>query len=290
MRLDLDELVARCTFPPSGSEVDCAFSGGPDSTALVALARRAGCRVTAHHVDHGLRPGSADDAERARAIASRLDVAFALHTVQVTPGPNLQARARHARRATLPAGSMTGHTCDDQAETFLVRLLRGSGATGLSGMQPGPAHPILSLRRRETEALCTRLGIEPVRDPTNQRLDGWRNRVRHELLPLATDIADRDVTLVLARAADLLRDDDAFLDELAAEIDPTDARAVAQAPPVLARRAVRRWLTVDGYPPDTAAIDRVLAVARGEAVACELPGGRSVRRTDQRFRVFDTNR
>ncbi len=157
-------------------------------------------------------------------------------------------------------------------------------------MAPGPARPILGLRRTETEAVCAELGITPVRDESNDRRDVWRNRIRHELLPLATDIAARDLTPILTRTADLLRDDDAYLDALAAGIDPTDARMVAAAPPVLARRALRNWLTVDGYPPDAASIDRVLSVAHGDAQACELTGGRRVERSNQRFRIIAPGR
>ena len=181
---------------------------------------------------------------------------------------------------------LTGHTADDQAETVILRLLRGSGSGGLSAMTPGPTHPILALRRSETEQVCVEIGIEPVRDGSNEVLDMWRNRVRHELLPLASEIAHRDLTPILTRTADLLRDDDRLLDALATSIDPTDAKAVAAADPVLARRALRRWLSVDGYPPDAASIERVLAVARGDGIACELPGGRRVERSNQQFRII----
>lgn len=285
-----EELLARCTFPPPGAPLACAFSGGADSTALIVLARAAGLVPVAHHVDHGIHDGSVAASEQARTIAERLDVAFVLHRVAVPPGPNLEARARDARYAALPDGVATGHTVDDQAETLLLRLIRGAGATGLAAMAPGPTHPILGLRRAETTRLCADHGIEPVHDPTNVSGDHWRNRVRNELLPLAADIAQRDVAAILGRTSELLRADDRFLDDLAAGIEPTDARAVAAAPPVLARRALRRWLTEAGYPPDSASIDRVLAVARGEATACELVGGRRVERRHQRFRIVDAER
>jgi tRNA(Ile)-lysidine synthase len=281
-----DALLPRCHFPAAGTLLPCAFSGGPDSTALLALACAAGCRPVAHHVDHGIRTESEVEAGRAKSIAEQLGIPFVLHRVIVEPGPNLEARARAARLEVLPEGAATGHTLDDQAETLLLRLIRGSGTTGLTAMEPGPAHPLLAIRRDETVALCASLGIEPVRDPSNTTDEPWRNRVRHELLPLAADIAERDVATILARAADLLRDDDRFLDELAAAIDPTDARAVAAAPVVLARRALRRWLTESGYPPDRASIERVLAVARGEAVGCEITGGRRIRRSGQRFDIL----
>jgi tRNA(Ile)-lysidine synthase len=283
----LDSLLPRCTFPDPGREAACAFSGGPDSTALIALADHHGLVVTAHHVDHGIRPESPADARRARDIARDIGVEFVLHHVDVPPGPNLEARARAARRAVLPPDAMTGHTLDDQAETLIVRLLRGSGTTGLAAIEPGPRHPLLALRRDETEAVCRVLGIEPIRDATNDDAVLWRSRIRHELLPLASAISARDVAPILARTADLLRADDQLLDELAADIDASDARAIASAHPVLARRALRRWLSVDGYPPDAAAIDRVLEVARGQAGACELPGGRRLERSLQRFRIVE---
>jgi tRNA(Ile)-lysidine synthase len=253
----------------------------------VALAVRHGLHVVAHHVDHRLRPESAAEADTAERIAVALGVPFVRHVVAVAPGPNLEARARTARLAVLPEGVLTGHTADDQAETVLLRLLRGSGGDGLSGIAPGPLHPLLGLRRRDTEAVCAELAIEPVRDASNISPAMWRNRVRHELLPLASEIAGRDLVPILARTADLLRDEGAVLDELAGGVDPTDAPVVASAPPAIARRALRHWLAVDGYPPDAASVERVLAVARGEAVACELSDGRRVERSRQRFRIVE---
>ena len=188
----IDRLLPRCRFPAVGTTVDCAFSGGADSTALLVLATAAGLVVTAHHVDHGLRPGSADEAEQARSIAERLGVTIVVHRVDPGPGPNLEARARAARRAVLPVGALTGHTADDQAETLLIRLLRGAGGTGLSAMRPGSTKPLLDLRRTETVAVCASLGITPVIDPSNIDPAMWRNRVRHELLPLLADPSDRE--------------------------------------------------------------------------------------------------
>ena len=159
----------------------------------------------------------------------------------MAPGPNLEARARAARYAVLPAGVLTGHTADDQAETVLLNLVRGAGLDGLAGMAP-EGRPLLALRRHETRALCAALGLDPVADPSNDDPGLRRNRVRHELLPLLDGVADRDVVPVIARQADLARADATALDELAAGLDPADARALAAAPPALARRAVRRWL------------------------------------------------
>ena len=261
------------------------MSGGADSLALLVLAVDAGCRVTAVHVDHGLRRDSVAEAGVVAAAARAHGAAFRAERVTVAPGPNLEARARAARYAVLPPDVLTGHTADDQAETVLVNLLRGSGLDGLAGMRPA-GHPLLRIRRAETRALCATVGLAPIDDPTNASPAHRRNRIRHELLPLLDAIADRDVAALLARQAVTLRDEAELLDTLAAAVDPTDARAVAAAPRPLARRAVRRWLTC-GYPPDAAAVERVLAVARGDAVACDVGGGRRVRRSGQRLQLLD---
>lgn len=277
-------LLTRCTFPAAGTRVACAVSGGADSTALLALAVAAGLDVTAVHVDHGLRPGSAHEADVVRANAERLGAAFRAERVQVADGPNLEARAREARYAILPPGALTGHTADDQAETVLLNLLRGAALPGLAAMRPGPTKPLLALRRADTVELCTALALPAIDDPSNRDPRHLRNRVRHELLPLLADLARRDPVPLLTRQADLAREESDLLDALATGIDPTDAKALAAAPRPLARRAVRRWLTTD-HPPDAASVERVLAVAAGTAEAAEVTGGRRVERHRQRLTV-----
>jgi tRNA(Ile)-lysidine synthase len=184
----------------------------------------------------------------------------------------------------------TGHTADDRAETVIINLLRGAGLDGLVGMRSvgGPTgcvrHPLLGLRRSYTLEVCRRLGWTPFEDPSNADRTLLRNRVRIELLPALNDAAGRDLVPILVRQAALMADEADILDSLSAEIDPTDALAVARAPRALARRAIRRWLhTV--HPPDAATVERVLAVARGDAIACELPGGARVSRTNQRMSI-----
>jgi tRNA(Ile)-lysidine synthase len=278
------QLLERCNFPEPGTRVDCAVSGGADSVALMVLAALHGCAVTAWHVDHGLRVGSSDEATVVNTLAEQLGVAFESRAVVVEDGPNLEARARHARFAVLPAEILTGHTADDQAETVLINLLRGAGLRGMSGMRPDHSKPLLALRRADTRALCATLGVKVVEDPMNEDPRFQRTRIRHELLPLLDHIAERDVAAILARQADMLRDDDALLDELASALDPTDARALIAAPVSLARRALRRWLA-DPYPPDVATLERVLDVARGNTLACDIGANRRVRRSQQRLRI-----
>jgi tRNA(Ile)-lysidine synthase len=280
-------LLGRPTFPPPGTQVTCAVSGGADSLALLILGVAAGCEVTAVHVDHGLRPGSAAEAEVVATAATRVGARFRRARAPVPPGPNLEARARAARYAVLPADVLTGHTADDQAETVLLNLLRGAGLDGLGGMSP-QGHPLLGVRRAETRALVAAEGLVPVDDASNRDPAFRRNRVRAELLPLLDAIAERDVAAVLARQAELLRDEAAVLDDLAAAIDPADAPALAAAPPPLARRAVRRWLAAGReHPPSAPAVERVLDVARGTRRATEVGGGRRVSRRAGRLRLSD---
>ena len=265
------------------------MSGGADSLALLALAVEAGCAVTAVHVDHGLRDDSAAEADRVAAAAARLGAGFRAVRLRVAPGPDLEARARAARHTALGPDAALGHTADDLAETVLVNLLRGAGPSGLASLRPGHRHPILGLRRAETRTLCAERGLDPLDDPSNTDPRFVRNRLRAEVLPLLNAVAGRDPVPLLVRTAQLAAADADLLDALAAGLDPTDARSLAAAPAPLASRAVRRWLAGEGdgpggaerHPPDRAAVGRVLAVAAGAAVACELPGGWRVARHDQ---------
>lgn len=314
----MSELAARCDFPPPGTAVAVAVSGGADSLALLVLAAVAGLEVTAVHVDHGLRAGSADEAATVAGVASRFGARFEARRAHVDPGgPGAEAgggpeaRARRARYAALPPGVLTGHTADDLAETVLLNLCWGAGIDGLSPLLgrpanlrqpanprqpadpprevPQPRRPLLGLRRAETHRLCEQLGLTPVCDPDNDDLRFRRNRVRHQLLPLLADVAGRDPVPVLVRQARLLDDDARFLASLADAIEPTDAAAVAAAPLPLARRAIRAWLRAgadaEAHPPSAAEVARVLDVAAGGAVACEVSGGRRVARSAGRLSV-----
>ena len=145
-------LLERCRFPAVGSAVACGLSGGPDSSALVALASRAGLKVTAWHVNHKLRPSAADDEAAARCIASLLGAGFEARSVSVAPGSNLEARAREARYAALPDDVMVGHTADDRAETVLFNIGRGGGS-------PGPALDLRASPGPFSDCAVTRLAL-----------------------------------------------------------------------------------------------------------------------------------
>ena len=242
-----------------------------------------GEEVIAHHVDHGLRPNSSIESDRVARLANQVGAKFRSVAVSLEEGPNLEARARSARFDALPDDVLTGHTADDQAETIILHLLRGGGPDALAGMGD-EHHPIIKLRRADTESVCQIFEWTPVEDPTNEDPRFRRNRVRHEVLPLLNDVAERDVVPLLIRAGEIAEKDADLLDQLAQEIDVTDAAALASAPIALARRSIRAWLRGE-HPPDLASVERVLQVARGEALGTEITGGRSVRRTNGKLRL-----
>jgi tRNA(Ile)-lysidine synthase len=281
-------LVPEDVTPP----VVVGCSGGPDSLALLALAVDAGLEPIAVHVDHGIREAGAVEAEVVADAASRLGAGFDARRVSVEPGANLEARARTARYDALEdaraahhaTAVLVGHTADDQAETVLLNLLRGSGAAGLGGMPARRGHvvrPLLGVRRADLQEVCTQRGLVPVSDPSNQDLAFRRNWIRHEVMPLLEKVAGRDLTPVLVRQAEVLRSESDLLDTLARSAWPGEAgargRDLAALPQPLARRAVRCWL--GSPPPSLEDVDEVLAVARGERRAVDLAGRRRVRRS-----------
>jgi len=281
-----EELLKKCTFPEG--PLACAVSGGADSMALLALASFTGQKVKAIHVHHGIRPESEKEADLVHDAAKRFDADFESKKVEVAQGPNLESRARLARYGVLPDGVLTGHTADDQAETILLALIRGSAWHGLSGMRPSASKPILSLRRSETVELCQELKIDFFTDPSNKDLAFRRNRIRHEALPLLNEIADRDLVPLLSRQADLLRSGADFITQQTKNIDPTDCETLLETHPALAREAIRNWIWEtrnNDHPPDLATIERVLEVARLEALATEIGGGWRVARTNRILRI-----
>jgi tRNA(Ile)-lysidine synthase len=280
----------------AGDRVVVACSGGADSLALLVHACAASLDVVVVHVDHGLRAGSERDAQVVRDAAARFGAEVRVVALELDARANLEARAREARYAALEriaddvdaVAILVGHTRDDQAETVLLALLRGSGAAGLAGMparRGRVVRPLLGLRRAETRELCARLGLVPVVDPMNDELHHRRVWLRREIIPRLERGARRDLVEVLARQAAVLRDDDELLNALSAEHEPDDAVALAALPRALATRVVRGWL--GSPPPSSATVDAVLAVARGERRAADVPGGRRVERVGARLHLLE---
>jgi len=206
---------------PAGGLGLVAVSGGADSTALLLALRRLGCRLHVAHLDHGLRPESDADAEFVRELSARLglsctvarrDVAAYRGRHKLSP----EAAAREVRYAFLRETAervgaqaiFVAHTANDQVETFLLRLIRGAGPAGLSGMKPKDGQlcrPLLGVWREEVEAFLKEHGQEWREDATNSDPAFLRNRVRHELLPLLVSL-NPGVKEVLRREAEAMAD------------------------------------------------------------------------------------
>jgi tRNA(Ile)-lysidine synthase len=268
--------------PYASAPLLVACSGGADSMALLdaACALRPG-RVHAAVVDHGLQDGSA---ARSAALVERLrsrGVEAAVHTVQVGTRGGIEAAARDARYRVLAAARphpdsavLLGHTLDDQAETVLLGLGRGSGARSLAGMRawaPPWLRPLLGVRRACTADACAQTGTPVWDDPHNADPRFTRVRLRREVLPLLDDVLGGGVAEALARTAAQLRDDDEALSGWARAVrgagDPGDSadpphgaatgtpHGVAAVlpvavldglPPAVRRRVLREWLRDGG--------------------------------------------
>ena len=286
-------LLAHCDFPEPGTPVDLAVSGGPDSLGLLALALESRLSVTVHHVDHHARPASADDAAFVREACDRLGVPCVVHDVRLDSPANFEAMARAQRRRVLPEGVLTGHTMDDLVETVLLNMMRGAGLEGMSPMVDDPTKPLRHLRRHQLHSYVVAAGWVPRHDETNDSQRFRRNRVRHELLVLMDDIAQRDVVPLVARQAHLVAEERAWLDALSHDdlrrgLEEVDCRELREWPTARLRRWLRARLSTctahdELYHPSASEVARALAVVRGEAVACELSGGRRLSRRAQRL-------
>jgi tRNA(Ile)-lysidine synthase len=208
-----------------GDTVLASVSGGPDSVCLLGsllrLRRLLKIRVEVFHFDHRLRPDSHRDAAYVRRLAERHRLPFHLDAATDAPsrGTSLEAwatarrgnAANDVRRRIGAAVIAEGHTLDDQAETVLLNVIRGSGLEGVSGIWPGSrqtaiVQPLLDVDRSDVEAFCRALGLRPRRDATNDDTRFLRNAIRLELLPAIERATGRDVRRPIARTADLLRD------------------------------------------------------------------------------------
>lgn len=295
-----------------------ACSGGADSMALASAlafeAGKAGVRAGAVTVDHRLQSGSTD---RALDLVGRLrDLGLdPVEAVGVTVGRQggPEAAARDARYAALESTAaslgavavLLGHTRDDQAETVLLGLARGSGTRSLSGMAavsgPGGRYrrPFLSLDRDTTRKACLVQGIEVWEDPHNADPAYTRARVRHEALPVLEKSLGRGVVASLARTAQLFRDDADALDQWAATArreavvdgDPDGALAVPRLrplPPAVRRRVLRAAAVAAGSPAGSLfarhveEADRLVTDWRGQG-PLNLPGGVEAHRSDGRL-------
>jgi tRNA(Ile)-lysidine synthase len=311
---------------PAGDLVLVACSGGADSLALAAaaafVAPRLGLRAGGVTVDHGLQPGSAERAASVAVLLGRLGL-DPVRSVAVTvppagsagAGAGPEATARAARYHALDAAArdygavavLLGHTLDDQAETVLLGLARGSGGRSLAGMPARRGRyrrPLLAVRRAATRAACTELGLDPWLDPHNSDFRYARARVRHQALPALETALGPGVAEALVRTANQLRADAECLDDLAfAESgqlrgdcsDPAGLEAgwLRALPAAIRTRVLRDAALMAGCPHGAltaghvGAIDALVTDWHGQRWV-DLPGGVRARRRDGKVWFIST--
>jgi tRNA(Ile)-lysidine synthase len=254
---------------PPGAPALIGVSGGRDSAALLhALVERGESALVVCHFDHGLRPESADEAEFVAKLARGygLPCEIERRVAPLRKKQSVETAAREARYAFFSAVATRrdcahlylAHHADDQAETLLFNLLRGSGTAGLCGMRPTSRRgaltlhrPLLGTWREEIDRYVDAHALRHCEDPTNLDLRHTRNRMRHEIIPFLEKALERNVRSALWRSAEILGAEDELLNSLAppvalaAELEVAVLRAL---PTALQRRAVEAWLGGNGVP------------------------------------------
>ncbi|MCL2802647.1 MAG: tRNA lysidine(34) synthetase TilS [Micrococcales bacterium] len=304
---------------PVGSTVLVACSGGTDSLALAAatgfVAPRLELKAGAVVVDHGLQAKSDDVANQAAQACRAIGLApVEVVKVQLKGPANVEAEARDQRYQALEATAaahqaaavLLGHSLDDQAETVLLALGRGSGLTALAGMPAarGPfIRPLLGITRQQTERACRALDLQPWQDPMNQLGGpGYSARVllRQHILPQLEDALGGGVAAALARTAGQVRQDLDYLDSAAAQLltrvtsgGQVDAKVLSQAKPALRHRAIKQMALEWGADPaalsaaHVKALDALTTAWHGQG-AVALPGGVKVGRECGKLVVLET--
>lgn len=288
-----------------GERVLCALSGGADSVSLLLCLKELGVDVCACHLNHELRGADADaDESFCRMLCQRENIPFvsqrrdAAREAQRT-GQSVETAARELRyrffaecAQALGADKIaTAHTADDNLETMLFRLIRGTGLAGLAGIPPVRGRiirPLLRVERRDIEAYLAERGQDWCTDATNAEDICTRNRIRHQVMPALREIIP-EAAQHAAETAVLLRQDEAALRALAQEM-PEDGGLdwLNKQPEAIRSRAIRQRLAAAGVPEGETGIRQVRAVERlcaGRGTSVSLPGGFRAERRDGCLRV-----
>lgn len=312
------QTVKKYSLISNGDKIVVGVSGGPDSVCLLLqlAALRKGWNLSLHiaHMDHMLRPGSRKDGAFVRKLGEELRIPVTIKSVNLkslhTKG-SLEELAREARQDFLIklAGEIKadkialGHNLDDQAETVLMRILRGTGLSGLAGISPKRnirgtifIRPLLETSRREIESFLKRKKMKTRIDPTNKEDIFMRNRIRHELLPLLSKKYNMNITEVLANLAESVSYDYEYLDQAArGSLKGSKLRLnikkVLTLHPALLRLKIRQCITC--LQGDTRRITfqhikeiEDLLAARPERSVVDLPKGISVQKTRNFLRFY----
>lgn len=303
VRSELEDIAA-------GDSVLVAASGGADSSALAAAllleCKTKSIKVIALIIDHGLQKNSADVTHETKRTLTKIgyeNIEIRRVTVEITDG--LEASARRARYQALndvanshnAVAVFLGHTKDDQAETVLLGLARGSGSRSLSGMASRVdryRRPLLSITRAQTEAACEEAGIKFWQDPHNQSMEFTRVRVREVVLPTMEKEIGPGISDALARSAKLLRDDadalDCLSDEIFSKLEPAslEISKLESQPRAIRTRILRKAIYLAGAPQGSLSaehiepVEALITAWKGQG-PISLPGGVTVARISGRL-------
>ncbi len=294
-------LIAQENMLPEGGPVCVALSGGADSTALLLTLRTLGYTVSAFHLNHCLRGSESErDEQFVRALCARLAVPLTVRRADVArlaaeAGLGIEEAARKERYRLLaeaaepPAFAATAHTADDNLETMLFHLSRGTGGKGLAGIPPVRGRivrPLLTCTRSEIEAYLAALGESYVMDSSNLSLDYTRNLIRREVVPILRRI-NPEAAAAASRLSGLLRTDEAFLEETVQErlraAEDGGGWRIDAFPPLLRGRMLHRLLAEGGVPMSQTGARHIrlleaLLDGGNPSASLSLPGGLRARR------------
>jgi tRNA(Ile)-lysidine synthase len=289
--------------PPTDELALIGVSGGRDSVALLHLLATRGHRLIVCHLDHALRAGSREDALFVEKLAARLDCECIVRKENIAVRAkrmkcSIETAAREARYAFFAKIAKArgvrrvflAHHADDQVETFLFNLLRGSGAVGLGAMRASSmrgnleiVRPLLGVWREEIDAYIAEHRLEFCEDASNADRRHTRNRVRHEIVPMLAQAFGREVRGAVLRSAEILREEDAFLSALPemamAEAVQLSATEMRELPVAIQRRVLLAWLRARGVAEiGFDEVERVRSLLAGRIAKVNLPGGKHARR------------
>jgi|GEM_PF-3143261 len=270
-----------------------ACSGGADSLALLTILHAIDVDFSVCYVEHGLNEETQQAVNYLAELCGALNIDFyeqSIHMSDAEKESNLEANARRLRYEALEEVRIkdnadviaTAHHQDDLAETFLINLIRGSGSGGVSLAKErnNIIRPVLGCRKSQLEALVEYCSLNPIIDPSNAELIFVRNRIRHEAIPLLDEISNRDVTELLVRASQIIKEDSDYIDTVAQICWPKEeasTKALRELDIVLQKHALRNW--IQGMPPSSEEIERILKVVNHEIKATQISGNRTIRRS-----------
>ena len=294
----LRKLLRQYDMVAKGDHVTCAVSGGADSVALLfgmyLLREKLGITLSAAHFNHRLRGEESDrDEQFVRDFCSRYDIPLSVGSAQVAAGKKgLEAAAREARYAffaTLPGKIATAHTADDNAETVLMHLVRGTGLRGLGGISPVNGNiirPMLTVTRQEVLAFLEEYCLSHVEDSSNKTDDFLRNRLRHRVMPFLKEENPRLAENLSQMAMELRQDAQAL--ELDGKLPSVGE--LREMDPALRSRKISRFLKENGVPePERSHIRAVdsLIFSEKPSARTNLPGAVTVGRDYDRLVVLE---